>query len=335
MKKITIVLLLFLIGGISCKSNSRKGFYDSPTGIDCYYGIGVTVNYEKAFERFQKEGEEGYPFLIMMYLNGDGVGQSDQKAQEILDKARETPNGGNQTYSALEKILKNRKVSRAKKNEKVNFEDFAMTTDDSAMVLYIQKKLGEQQVENELVLIKNNLNREAKVQLEIIENQLELMKENDGLRVELGIISGSGMSLSKVNMEGYLARRHQQRVETWLVKRKLEILTAKDFTEEDKALNDMYKKGIDDYEKYYKDEIHFRNPSGHGEAIKNINSERDEFNKYLMNSQRAWIKYRDAWAALLKLYKPIGLNDEQVIEKSVKTLLTIDRTEELKESFEN
>lgn len=50
----------------------------------------------------------------------------------------------------------------------------------------------------------------------------------------------------------------------------------------------------------------------------------------LKNTHLAWIRYRDLWTELIHLHRSTGFTDDQRIIVSIKTLLTKERTEELK-----
>ena len=76
--------LLFLTVGIQMLF--LNGIVNAVTCENYYYGIGVKQDYKKAFECFESEGEDGYLYLMMMYLNGDGVVASHRRHKKYMKR---------------------------------------------------------------------------------------------------------------------------------------------------------------------------------------------------------------------------------------------------------
>lgn len=124
------------------------------------------------------------------------------------------------------------------------------------------------------------------------------------------------------SMKSYIKERHQKRIEMFLIKKSIKKYIESDFINADKNLNVAYKKqklknknNHSEVIEMYKDDI---------KKIKYYQALISEENLNLKTAQLAWIKYRDNWVKLLK-----EINKKRNTEISVKTILTLERTEEL------
>lgn len=88
----TLFLILQLLAASACFSEeTAQSQYD--LGNKYYFGVGVSMDYQKAIEWYQKAADQGYAqaqcSLGVMYANGEGVSKDYQKAAEWHQKAAE------------------------------------------------------------------------------------------------------------------------------------------------------------------------------------------------------------------------------------------------------
>ena len=291
-------------------------------GINYYYGIGCKKNYQKALESFQSAGEDGYFFLILMYLNGDGVPADPQKALGVWNKSQESVAGNNQTYYKYKEIIDERIAHPKKVFERLGCGDVAMTTYDmdvcASIDIALQNQLGNQQIKE----IENKLNAVSRKKYDEINKIFNVIVENDVNRVDLGYYRGGtmrGLDMSGTQQE--LKSWHQTISKDWLLDGILERATKNDFQMADKELNLQYKNVWKEVEDELKDVQ--ENPQ--------TPEDYENYSGVLINAQRAWIQYRDKWVVLLLMNKPNGFTNDKNIEWSVKTALTRERIKEFRD----
>lgn len=310
--KPVLIMILFLSVNIYCQD-----------GIDYYYGLGVKKNYKKAFTAFTKDNcFTSTNFIILMYLNGDGVKVNPSKALNVWKKSTESSGYTDVTMGCLKKIIDERLVNPNKKYPRIEYGDIAMTTPDMNFWGYIQNRIQDQKIQNEISTIKKSLNTYQKSLFNLIQSNYSIIEKNDADRMYNLNIDGTIRGLAYAGMKSYIKARHQKRIELFLIKKSIKEYNESDFINADKALNKTYKKLKLKYQNNYQEMIKMnKDDPEQSQYYQDLNS---EVNLNLKKAQLAWIKYRDNWVKLLK-----DINGKKNTEISVKTLLTIERTEEL------
>lgn len=284
-----------------------------------YFGIGVNQDYKKAFDCYNRSKDPDYIALILMYLNGEGTAKDLKKADDLLTYFKADQAGGNQTTWQLEKHVKEQLANPKGKFARVDYGDIAFTTDDMTHWMKIQQKLQEQHDKKDLENLKKNLNYKAAKILGEIDKQNYIIKELEGERVDMEWIDGTLRGAATGSYEEYLQDNHRDRIMEMVVKHKLKKASRDELQNYEKKLDKLYKKVLVDGEQMCAD----LRPDMQGEI-------KQDYAPTVLAARNAWIKYRDKWVELLKIVKPEGMNDEETIEISVKTLLTKERIEEIK-----
>lgn len=291
-----------------------------------YYGLGVSQDYRKAYDCFlQQNDQTATEFVIIMLLNGDGCQQDVLKAQTIWEKAV----AGNDndlidaSMTAIGEIIEERVADPKKKYPRIKYSDIARTTLDINFDLALQNRIQEQGISNLLQKLKHDLNVDQKKALASIEQTIKVIEEKDARRFYTIYIDGTIRGAAYDCMKSYLAERYQEKLKQFLMERSLKFVTQEETATADKNLNIIYKKvRSKNQERINKESDILGDREKLMENIKEIDD-------LFVAAQLAWIKYRDAWVALLKIYKPNGMTDESAIERAVKAQLSLERIDEL------
>ena len=251
-------------------------------------------------------------YLMMMYLNGDGVVASPQKAQEIYEKASEAG-----PYELVEEIIKKRLANPNGTFERITCSDISLGTIDMNACESWKADAKDNENSKRIVNIGNQLNSQAKNELLEINKQFEVLKNYDGQRVYMEHIDGTIRGLARAGMESYLLDRHMKRIEDLLVNKNLIKINLEELKKADDELNKEYQAKLLEGKE-------MRDGSRHPELL-------DDYEPITRKAQNAWIKYRDAWVRILKIVKPKDMESESDIENSIKARLSKERIEELDE----
>jgi len=293
-------------------------------GIDYYYGLGVEKNYQKAFTVFSTDNTDtSIKFIIIMYLNGDGVKVNPSEALNVWKNATEPTGSIDVTMQDLKKIIDERLANPNKKFPRIEYCEIAWTTIDTNICGTIQNRLKEQEIQNKVSSITASFNSSQKSFFDLIQSNYSIIEKNDADRMYNLYIDGTIRGAAYSGMESYIKERHEKRIERFLIQKSIKEYTESDFINADKSLNEAYKKQkLENQNNFeYMIEMYKDDP----EKIKYYQDLISEVNLNLKTAQLAWIKYRDNWVKLLKEINGVKENTEI----SVKTLLTIERTEEL------
>ncbi len=284
-----IIILIFQLGAFG------------QSGIDYYYGIGVEKDYKKAFSAFSESNySTSTPFIIIMYLNGDGIEKDPNKALKVWNDATETTGSIDATMQKLKRIIDERLANPTGEYEHIEYCDIAVTTIDRADCFLIQNELKDQELQNEILQITNKFDQKQKILLNKIQTNYLIIEENDSERIYNLYIGGTIRRSAASGMEAYDKERHMNRMKKFIVDNNFDYYTETDYIKADKRLNECYK------------------------WLRYERTNNSEINQNLKKAQLAWIKYRDNWVKLVKT-----LNNDENIEATIKTILTIERIEEL------
>lgn len=166
--------------------------------------------------------------------------------------------------------------------------------------------------------IRKGLDDERKKLLDAIEAQIRVVQKNDADRVYLDHVDGTIRSLVSIGERQYILERHKNRLFRWLKNRKKPSrFKVSDLKKADETLNRTYRK-------YLENGLAQGQESNYSDFIKDYGV---EYKTACVKAQRAWIQYRDAWAALLERTEPWKADKD--IGVSIKTILTQERIEEL------
>lgn len=286
-----------------------------------YYGIGVPVDYSKAMDCLQKDDVgEGYPFLILMYLNGDGVEASPKKAQELFEVADKTVNYWGVGYQNLEKIIQERLKNPKKIYPRLTCNDITEGSEESYDCNDIQTDLNDQELNRKVETFKGHLNAMEKKMFKIIEEKAVILETNDIKRAYLDLMDEDLLGNSEIHpRQTYGKVLHQDKIKNWLLNGQLNVATLEECQEAKKELEKSLQatlKKITEEKEVLEDENNGRP----------IDPKKDPG---LEEDQKGWALYRDAWVKLLKMVKTKDIQDDAVIENSVVTQLCRDRIKEL------
>ncbi|MBK8807841.1 MAG: DUF1311 domain-containing protein [Bacteroidales bacterium] len=309
----TLVVFVLLSVNVFCQN-----------GIDYYYGLNVEKNYQKALAAFLEDNNSSsIPFIIIMYLNGDGVTVNPNEALKVWKKATESGKYVDITMEGLKRTIDERLANPDKRYPRIEYCEIAMTTIDMNICQDINNSLKDQEIQIKISKISTELNANQKSIFNLIEGNYSKIEKNDADRMYNLYIEGTIRNDAYSGMESYIKERHKKRIEAFLIKKSIKEYSESDYLNADKNLNEVYKKQKLQNQNKYQEMIEMYKDDP--EKIKYYQDLITEINLNLKNAQFAWIKYRDNWVILLK--EIIGKENTEI---SVKTLLTLERIEELK-----
>ncbi len=286
-------------------------------GLDYYYGIGVKQDYQKAMQCFQAEGSYGSLFVILMYINGQGVKVDLDKVQKLLDSTSEDELGA--SPEEIKRAIEERRNNPGKTFQPLTCDDVAETTPEINQCEGIKMDIAKNRYKSEIEEAQKYMGPGEVNVLAVVEEKFETYEKNDSERV-LDNSDGSMRTLYELGQSEELMENHGARIEMWLIQRRLKLFRADDFEKADRDLNVAYNHMMGESYDIRK----------HSMESENSQDSKDRAS-VAITAEKAWIDYRDAWVNLLKLYRPKGNLSDADIENSVKTQLSLDRINELKE----
>jgi uncharacterized protein YecT (DUF1311 family) len=310
-KIIQSLTLLFLLISIQAYNTAAEKF----NYTNYYYGIGVKKDYEKARKCLEQDPySTAIPWLLLIYINGDGVKVDYNKALNIWQDSHLK----DATMSYLYTIITNRMKHPNKKYKRLEFWDIAMTTIDINVAMGVQNALQKQKFDKKLHKIQQTMTIEQKKYFNNIEKYFNKILTNDASRAYTIYITGTIRAAMYQGTISYLRERHIKRIDDFLINKRYPRFSQDDFLQSDKELNIVYKDAQRIGKKRFEDEA--KTEPKYIQYMADIK-------KYLKLSQRNWIKYRDNWVLLMNSLN--NGSDKKSIAISIKTIITQSRTEEL------
>ncbi len=176
---------------------------------------------------------------------------------------------------------------------------------------------SQEKVEKEkAAALRKDLTPKAQFFLDEIEAQFEIIKANDAQRV---VSKKEEAAYDDPDLASYLIKEHQARLSAWLGKKELKKASPNDLKADSELLKSLRRTLRKENERISRN-LRKADPG----RAKSINRR----NLALEKSQKAWLKYGDAWVRLLERVKPHGFLEDKDIEISVKTSLTRQRIDE-------
>jgi len=310
---------------------------------DCwYFGLGFPKDIKTAFDCFKREDPL---WAVYMMDKGEGVtadrGAAIRYLEGIIASKRFSPQGDKELSDLLAALKEKKPVNRMGiDTSKIKEEEASPKTWDILDMLDDLCKYNWYQNAFVLLHVEHSL---AKEEIPILEKYKKCKKDYIEAQGEMvGFFYDTNGSESRIQAAGERGSMEEEMnpvlIALFNLKAPLKEDVAK-FASADKELNETYKWMNDasnklDRENRKEGESIFERPvSGRKKDMdewkERVNSEA-HFHEYLQKAELEWIKYRDAsvdlWVAFHK-----GYLEPRAVSAYVKTILTQERTKELKD----
>jgi uncharacterized protein YecT (DUF1311 family) len=297
-----------------------------PSKISCddyYYGSAAPKNLKTAYECYVKTND--LEMQILMQLNNEGPGRDIKKLKALAQQERESevqnrPNGTLRHPFIPEKIAEEiQKREQAPPGTHFAYLEYCELADDIGTPGINDcadrgrlRKLGQRK--EFYADLKSKLPKPTADLFEKLQQIEKQYSDVDSERVYIESISGTIRGVESIRAKQDLDELFYKNVQKILIEKKLVGLSKADAQTADKQLNLEYQAKI----KSYKNDAQFNSPGW----AKEVTSK-------LKESEIIWIKYRDAWVALVQLVFREKLKPD-AIENAVTTILNRERAEVLK-----
>jgi uncharacterized protein YecT (DUF1311 family) len=312
MSKNEFFLLLILLVNIVVVAVAEADIKTTSTVVeedceDSYYGLNGKVDYDKAFQCYEKQ--QDWPMLILLHLNGEGTPADVEKAEALLHAHQQDLS--DDYIKEVKKAVDARKKAPSAKHSPLHFcNDLAFTNMEMDQCRRIDDLIAAAKFDTLHAGLNHKLSKTEASLLNKLVDAFEAFRQADADAV-FNSLGGSPNYMSMFATEQSVALREhfQKLVEDIIEKRQLKATDEKTFKIADAELNRIYRDMIRNT-----DEIDAETPANYKKALK--------------AAQLAWIKYRDTWADVVRLiYKDYpSINHPDV---AIKTLVTQLRIKEL------
>jgi uncharacterized protein YecT (DUF1311 family) len=243
----------------------------------------------------------GSAMLTVIYANGQGVKQNYPLALRFACEAGGAPAEIGIRLEHLESLL-----TKAAPNSNFDFCNDITSGFMQGFCAGLSSEMSDQSRTANLNALKSGMTEEQRSAFDLlVKAQQNYARAHAGGEIELG---GTARAMYQIDAEDSLHDDFLLALQTYEKGQKPPSTSASDYHEADEYLNSQYRESIANAEKN-KTEYGAVQPGG------------------IRNTERAWLKYRDAWLAFAKLRYP------QVAAEAWLTLLTKDRTSILDGSF--
>jgi uncharacterized protein YecT (DUF1311 family) len=275
---------------------------------DSYFGFSAPPNFSKALPCF--EGQKTWPYLVIMYLNGQGTPRDVQKAEQSFATGQKMgPVDWPAEWTAAEMSSLKQAIGEAKDTSNKNSSDVDLcsdilsgTTPEMDYCTAIGELVSERQFSEMLATTRAKLGPADESVFDRVVASFKAYQEADKNRAYLAWIGGTIRNMRSMGQAKLLRDDFSGLVEKTIRRRELEPADQVAFQAADDALN-----------RAYRDNLVGRDP---------------EYRKSARAAELHWIKYRDSWAELaVSLYSGKTNNPDPGL--SMKTTVTKLRTNEL------
>jgi hypothetical protein len=307
-------------GPVGAKPDCRYG-QDYPTDLKCYleqfsggecydsyFGFTGAPNFPKALQCFERE--RIWPYLVVMYLNGQGTPRDAQKAEDWFAAGQKMePVEWPAEWSAREASSLKQAIEEAKSGPSKDWSPVDLctnvligTTPEMEYCTAIGELVSERQFAETIATTRAELNPTARPILDRVAASFKAYQEADKNRAYIAWIGGTIRNMRSMDQAKLLRGNFAGLVKKTIRVENLEPADKIAYQEADDALNRTYRKNLVDRDQKYK------------------NTAR--------TAELLWIRYRDSWAELASsVYRDKTNNPDPAL--SMKTAVTKLRVKEL------
>ena len=242
---------------------------------------------------------EDWTMVTILLLNGEGAPVDLVGARAAYQKLLKEQGGQpDADAEALGAILR-RREAKAKPAGRVDFcRDVAQTTISVNACQAEEDRGGERRARELVAKLRTGLAPAQQKLLDEVAAAAVRLIEADGQRMYQQYLEGSVRNTAALLQQRAVRKNYLDRLGAWVVRRRVPA-AARPFEEADRELNAVYKEATGAADPAYKTKAR--------------------------DAQRAWVRYRDAFARLVSALQP-GAE----VERAVRSLITDDRIAELK-----
>jgi uncharacterized protein YecT (DUF1311 family) len=244
---------------------------------------------------------EDWTMVTIMLLNGEGA-RADLKGARAAYESLLKAQGGQPDADgeALGQILRKREAN-PRAAGRIDFcRDIAQTTLSMNGCPAREDRADDRRTRTLVAKVRTVLAPAQQAQFDEVAAAAARVIEADGQRVYQQFIDGSIRNVAALSQQTLVRKNYRQRVEAWLINRSVPA-GGRSFAETDRELNAVYKA--------------------------EVASADDEYRKKARDAQRAWVRYRDAFA---RLVSGLRTGSSVEVEQAVRSAITEDRITELK-----
>jgi uncharacterized protein YecT (DUF1311 family) len=295
--------------------------------LPSYFGIEGAPDYPKALKCF--ESNKHWPFVVLMYLNGEGTKRDLEKAQSVLENGKKTdPDefGPHQAEVLQEAINRCKGIPQGPCPRVDYCKDLSVTTPDLEMCDALDQLSEEAVFSRAIAATGSKLSPADRVLFDQTVTEFKAYQLDDMQRQYQASINASLRDLAGAGQAAFVRENFMKLMAHTIQSRNLKPATIHSYNVLQTKLDRELARELRETTDFWQEEI--RNPQMK-EWWDEYKSDLEDYKKWLRQSQLQWIKFRDACAELASsLYR--GQTKEFDPALSMKTAMTRLRILELR-----
>lgn len=293
-----------------------------------YFGIGQRPDHKRALDCMMAEDEHRRDWLLLgvMYLNGEGTPRDLAKAREaLMHRRKQTAGFCDASCGALDEAIRRQAASPQKPIARIDYcKDMAQARIDWDYCLGIKDRKAESRRKGEERSLAVDASPEVKKRMQALSKAFAKFKDSDGMREYQNFKDGTIRGEAASTMEARVSKHYKAALAAWGPKASAVSTSPRPLADADRELNAIYRDIMDGLNQTL-DEAKAEKDAAQREArVQSVT----EVKNATREAERAWLRYAEAWKALVKELRPDGaaaLDD-------LRAFLTEQRIRELKYS---
>jgi uncharacterized protein YecT (DUF1311 family) len=308
-------------------AQNQKCFLLQIPCLGSYFGIERAPDYPKALKCF--EANKAWPFVVLMYLNGQGTPRDVDKAEAVLKAGLKADRYAFDDGQAaiLQKEIDRCKRSAGKSCPRIDFcQKLADATPDMDTCDAIYQIFAEARLGRTVAAVRSKLNIADRAIFERTVAEFKAYQLDEMQRASDGAMPGAWAGLYGTGQAAFARDNFRKLVREVVKAHQLKPATALAYKAADEEMRRLYRKDIRETVTGWQDDARDETSK---ESVAEDEGFIKDYKTSARESQLAWVKYRDSCAELASsLYRAHAASFDSTI--SIKTVLTEMRINELR-----
>jgi hypothetical protein len=265
-----------------------------------FFGIDRPPDYGKALTCC--EASESWPFIALMYLNGDGTPRNLPKAEAVLRAWRQKDgNEFNDDQAAtLQTVINECQRGGLKSCRRVDYcADLARNTLDLNTCAAVDEVRAEAKLRAKMVQVRSSLNVKDRARFDRVVAAFEAYELQEMRRGYAATADGTARDLAGLDQAAFARNNFLKLVRQTVESRGLESANADVYRRTDDELGRIYRDDIRETVAAWQDDL--TDPGLPKDIVQRDQSYIADYQSAAHESQLAWFKFRDSYAQLADL----------------------------------
>ncbi|HVN63892.1 MAG TPA: hypothetical protein VMT58_04600 [Candidatus Binataceae bacterium] len=263
---------------------------------DIYFGIGTAPDYPKALKCF--EANKRWPFVVLMYLDGEGAPRDLAKAESILKSGQKTDPDTFQDgeAEALQKAIDACKAAPQKPCPQIDYcKDLAQTNLEIQICKAIDQIFAQTALDKTMAAVESKLDAADRAQFRQAVAAFKAYQLAERDRAYLANSDGTMAGIASMDQAALVRDNFLKLVANTVETRKLAPADWNAYNNAGLEIKQAADKSIDDYTQEWHDDMGDPNMK---DGLKQAKKEIADYKKSVLDSQRKWMNFCNLFAQL-------------------------------------